>query len=456
MLKCMGAFTEVSGGTRNGRGSATNNTLGQKMNTPEHATIIEQVVERKNMIEAYKRVRGNKGAAGVDGMTVAKLEDYLKAHWAEIKEQLLEGRYIPAAVRGVKIPKPNGGKRQLGIPTVVDRLIQQALHQILNPIFDPHFSPNSYGFRTGKNALQAVVKAKEYQLSGKRWVVDMDLAKFFDEVNHDILMSKIAYRVKDKKVLTLIRRYLQAGIMADGITSVRDKGTPQGGNLSPLLSNIILDELDRELERRGHSFCRYADDCNIYVKSEKAGKRVMETITRFVEKKLKLKVNRDKSAVAQPWKRKFLGYSFTFEKNVRLRVAKESIEKFVGKVKDKVREGRGRNLKRFVLECLNPLIRGWINYFRCAEVKQFAETLDGWLRRKMRCILWRQWKRPWTRMKNLMKRGLSKEQAVRSAFNQRGPWWNSGAKHMNIAFPKKFFDDLGLISLLDTLCIARK
>jgi RNA-directed DNA polymerase len=434
---------------------AANDTLGQEMNTPERATLIECVVERKNMIEAYRRVKGNKGAAGVDGMTVAGLENYLKAHWAEIKEQVLEGRYIPQAVKGVQIPKAGGGKRQLGIPTAVDRLIQQALHQILDPIFDPHFSPHSYGFRKGKSALQAVKEAKEYQLTGKRWVVDMDLAKFFDEVNHDILMSKIAYRIKDKKVLILIRRYLQAGMMVDGITNVRDKGTPQGGNLSPLLSNIMLDELDKELERRGHTFCRYADDCNIYVKSKRAGLRVMETITQFVEKKLKLKVNQDKSAVARPWKRKFLGYSFTIEKKVRLAVAKESIEKFIEKVRAKAREGRGRNLKRLVLECLNPLIRGWINYFRYAEVKQFAEVLDGWIRRKLRCILWRQWKRPWTRMKNLMKRGLSEVQAVQSAFNQRGSWWNSGAKHMNLAYPKKFFDGLGLISMLDTLCLAR-
>jgi RNA-directed DNA polymerase len=419
----------------------------------ENTNLIERLVERENMTRAYERIVGNKGAAGIDKMTVDELKGYLRANWAGIKEQLLNGTYVPQAVRGVEIPKPNGGKRLLGIPTVVDRLIQQALHQILNPIFEPHFSQHSYGFRAGRSTAQAVRKAKEYQLQGRRWVVDMDLAKFFDEVNHNILMSKIEYRVKDRRITFLIRRYLQAGIMIDGVVQDREKGTPQGGNLSPLLSNIMLDELDKELERRGHSFCRYADDCNIYVKSRKAGERLMESITQYVEGKLKLRVNREKSAVGRPWERKFLGFSFTCEKKTRIRVAKESVRKLTEKVKLLMREGRGRNLAYFTRECLNPVIRGWINYYRNAEVKTFAEDLDGWLRRKLRSIIWRQWKRPWTRKKNLIKRGLTEEEAVRSAFNQRGPWWNSGARHMNLAFPKKFFDKIGLVSMLDILCL---
>jgi RNA-directed DNA polymerase len=261
--------------------------------------------------------------------------------------------------------------------------------------------------------------------------------------------------VKDKVVLKLIRAFLRAGIMMNGVVREREKGTPQGGNLSPLLSNIMLDDLDKELERRGHSFCRYADDCNIYVRSKRAGERVMKSITRVVERKLKLRVNKEKSAVAKPWARKFLGFSFTNEAKPRIRVAKESIRRFVANIKDLWRKGRGRNLGRFIQWDVNPILRGWINYFRCAETKQFAEDLDGWVRRKLRCILWRQWKRPKTRQAMLMKRGLPEEQAVMSAYNQRGNWWNAGAAHMNVAFPKKFFDSLKLVSLVDTRCCAR-
>jgi RNA-directed DNA polymerase len=283
----------------------------------------------------------------------------------------------------------------------------------------------------------------------------MDLAKFFDEVNHDILMSKIAKKVKDKKLLLLIRRYLQAGIMSDGLVSTRDKGTPQGGPLSPLLSNIVLDALDKELERRGHSFCRYADDCNVYVKSEKAGLRVFESIKKFVEEKLQLKVNVGKSAVDRPHKRKFLGYSFTWHEQPKLRVPKESIKKVREGLKDIFRCARGRNLRKMIKEDLNPVIRGWIIYFRLAEVKTFAEELDGWIRRRLRLVLWKQWKKPWTRRKRLISAGLSEERAVRSAFNRRGSWWNSGASHMNDAFRKNFFDAIGLISMLDELCKFR-
>lgn len=423
--------------------------------SPEPAKLIERLVERGNMIRAYERVVGNKGSAGIDGMTVDDLKGWLRVNWPGVKEQLLSGRYMPASVRGVEIPKPNGGKRQLGIPTVVDRLIQQALHQVLSPIFDPEFSSDSYGFRPGKSAHQAVLRAKEHQLNGKRWVVDIDLTKFFDEVNHDILMARIAKKVGDPCVLRLIRRYLQAAIMKDGVVMDRDKGTPQGGPLSPLLSNIMLDALDKELEKRGLPFCRYADDCNVYVGSERAGQRVMASIMAFIETKLKLKVNAEKSAVARPWSRKFLGYSVTNERKTRLRVAKQSIDRFKDKARLLFREGRGRNLGRFIKETLNPLIRGWIYYFSRADTKAFAEELDGWLRRKLRCILWRQWKRPWTRKIRLMHRGLPEIQAVRSSFNQRGPWWNAGAPHMSFAYPKKFFDHIGLVSMIDILCSSK-
>lgn len=429
----------------------SNHPLGERNTTPEEVQLMEQVVERSNMKNAYAQVMRNKGAAGIDNMPVESLMPYLREKWPEIKEQLLNGQYKPKPVRKVEIPKPDGGRRQLGIPTVLDRLIQQAIHQILSPIFEPVFSESSYGFRPGRSAQQAVQQARKYQTEGRRWVVDMDLAKFFDEVNHDSLMSKIAKKVKDKKLLLLIRRYLQAGIMSDGLVRVRDKGTPQGGPLSPLLSNIVLDALDKELERRGHSFCRYADDSNVYVRSEKAGQRVFESITKFVEEKLKLKVNREKSAVDRPHKRKCLGYSFTGPKQPKLRVPKESIKKVRGHLKAIFRSARGRNLQRTITEALNPVIRGWINYFRLAEVKTFAEELDGWIRRRLRLVLWKQWKKPWTRRKRLIKAGLSEERAVMSAFNRRGSWWNSGASHMNDAFRKKFFDAIGLISMLDEL-----
>ncbi len=432
--------------------SAASDVQGHDMIPPEGTELIERLVERENMRTAYRRVVGNKGAPGVDGMTVDELRGYLKAHWVTIKGQLLSGTYNPQPVRGVEIPKPGGGKRQLGIPTVVDRMIQQALCQILNPLFDPHFSESSYGFREGRNAHQAVLKAKEYQLEGKRWVVDMDLAKFFDEVNHDILIARISRKVEDWRVITLIRGYLRAGILRDGDVQKRDKGTPQGGNLSPLLSNIMLDELDNELERRGHSFCRYADDCTIYVRSKKAGDRVMVSVTRFVEKKLKLRVNREKSAVARPWARTFLGYSFT-SGNTRIRVPGETQHRFRANMRSIFRRGRGRNMKIYIENDLNPVIRGWIDYFSLAEVKSFAEDIDGWIRRKLRCILWRQWKRPRTRKAKLMKRGLDEQRAARSAYNGYGPWWNAGASHMNDAFRKKYFDTLGLVSMVDRLCV---
>lgn len=417
---------------------------------PEESQLMEAVVARENLLDAYSRVMSNKGAAGVDEMPVERLLPHLQEHWAQIKESLLNGTYQPQAVRCVEIPKPSGGVRQLGIPTVVDRLIQQALHQVMSPLFEPGFSESSYGFRPGRSAQQAILAAREYAAEGRRWVVDLDLEKFFDRVNHDVLMSRLSRRISDKRVLGLIRRYLQAGMMTGGVVSQRAEGTPQGGPLSPLLSNILLDELDKELERRGHKFCRYADDCNIYVRSQAAGERVMKSVTEFLSKRLRLKVNAEKSAVARPWERKFLGYSMTWHKQPRLKVAPESIRRLKAKVRTIFREGRGRSLSQ-VIKDLNQLLRGWIQYFRLAEVKGIFEELDGWLRRKLRCLLWRQWKRPFTRAKNLMKRGLSKLRALKSAMNGRGAWWNAGASHLNEAFPKSYFDRLGLISLLDQL-----
>ncbi len=411
---------------------------------------MEAVVGRENLRRALKRVETNKGAPGVDDMLVSKLRAYLCEHWPRIKEELLEGRYKPSPVRKVEIPKPGGkGMRQLGIPTVMDRFIQQALHQVMQPLFELEFSEHSYGFRPGRSAHQAVQQARAYVAEGRRWVVDLDLENFFDRVNHDILMSRLARKIRDKRVLKLVRRYLQSGILEGGLVEQRTTGTPQGGPLSPLLSNILLDDLDKELENRGHAFCRYADDCNIYVRTRRSGERVMESVTRFLEKRLRLKVNRDKSAVDRPWKRKFLGYSMTFHLEPRLKAAPESVKRLRGKLKALFRQGRGRNLGRFIREDLTPLLRGWGNYFRLAEVKGVFEKLDQWIRRRLRCVRWRQWKRTYTRARNLMSLGLDAERAWRSATNGRGPWWNAGASHMNHALPRKFFDALGLVSLLE-------
>jgi RNA-directed DNA polymerase len=448
------AGTSSGGSGRNLQGPvvcAPSLTARKENSRQENSGLMEAVVERENMLRALHQVEANKGSAGVDGVTVEALRAGLCEHWPRIKEELLEGRYRPQPVRKVEIPKPGGkGMRQLGIPTVMDRLIQQALNQVMQPIFDPDFSESSYGFRPGRSAHQAVLKAREYAASGRRWVVDMDLEKFFDRVNHDILMARLARKIADKRVLGVIRRYLQAGLMVEGVVSPRTEGTPQGGPLSPLLSNILLDDLDRELEKRGHAFCRYADDCNIYVKTRRAGQRVLDSLTRFLEDKLKLKVNSEKSAVARPWDRKFLGYSMTFHKQPRLKVAPAVVERMKAKLREKFRAGRGRNL-RAQIEELTPVLRGWVNYFRLAEVKGVFEELDGWIRRRLRCILWRQWKRSRTRAKKLMRYGLGEERAWKSATNGRGPWWNSRASHMNQCFPKIFFDRLGLVSLLNHL-----
>ena len=443
------ARTEEGRRNLSGAGSgAESGTAAAGRTKPEALRLMEAVVERSNLLCAYERVVKNEGAPGVDGLTVTEFKPWLQAHWPSVRQAMLAGDYMPAAVRKVEIPKPQGGVRTLGIPTVLDRLIQQSLNQVLQPLFDPEFSESSYGFRPGRNAHQAVKAAQSYVAEGKRWVVDLDLEKFFDRVNHDVLMARVVRKVKDERVLKLIRRYLEAGLMEGGITSMRTEGTPQGGPLSPLLSNILLDDLDRELERRGLSFCRYADDCNIYVGSKRAGERVMQAVTAFLERRLKLKVNASKSSVARPWERKFLGYSMTWHKKPKLKIAQPSRERLAEKIRKTLREARGESLKR-AIERLNPVLRGWVAYFRLTEVKGVLEELDGWIRRKLRVLMWRQWKRGYTRAKNLMRAGLGEARSWQSATNGHGPWWNGGASHMNLAYPKSWFDRMGLVSLLD-------
>jgi RNA-directed DNA polymerase len=449
-LEISGANSEGSGRKPRVAGRGAANVTGRKAtHWPEAATgLMEKIISRGNMMAAYSRVVSNKGAPGVDSMPVTSLKGYLQTEWPRIKEELLAGSYHPQPVRKVEIPKPGGGTRMLGIPTVLDRLIQQALHQVLSPLFDPGFSVNSYGFRPGRSAHQAVKAARKHVESGLRWVVDLDLEKFFDRVHHDTLMSLVKRKVGDRMVLSLIDRYLKAGILEGGLTTVRVEGTPQGGPLSPLLSNILLDELDKELERRGHKFCRYADDANIYVATRISGERVMASTSHYLFERLKLTVNQAKSAVDRPWNRSFLSYSMTRHFKPRLTVAKKAVKRFKASLKTIFRQGKGKRLKA-TIEDVTPKVRGWINYFRYSEVKGIFDELDGWLRRKLRRILWKQWKRPYTRAKNLMRRGLSEANAWKSVTNGRGPWWNAGAVHMRRAIPNSYFNNLGLISLMD-------
>jgi RNA-directed DNA polymerase len=415
----------------------------------ETMELFDKVLQRENMRRALERVEQNKGAAGVDGMTVDELRAHLREHWPRIREELLSGTYQPQPVRKVEIPKPDGkGKRTLGIPTVLDRLLQQALLQELQRIFDPTFSDGSFGFRPGRGAHHAIERAREHVASGRRWVVDLDLEKFFDRVNHDVLMSRVARRVKDKRVLLLIRRFLQAGMMEDGLVSQRVEGTPQGGPLSPLLSNILLDELDKELEQRGHRFVRYADDCNVYVQTQAAGARVMASLERFLHERLRLKVNRDKSAVARPWERKFLGYTVSREKRPRLKVAPHSVKRLRDKLQPIFRAGRGRPLER-TIRALDPILAGWRSYFRKAEILDVFEHLDQWIRRKLRCIVWRQWKRPPTRERELKRRGILPANAKTAAYNGRGPWYNAGTRWIGQAIPTAELRKLGLVPLVE-------
>ena len=439
---------KVGGGTAEGTGAARQafRASGEQAGD-ETVELMEEVLRRENLKAAYRRVVRNKGAGGVDGRSVDDLKHQIREDWPQIREALLSGTYEPSPVRKVEIPKPGGGVRMLGIPTVMDRMIQQALLQALTPIFDPTFSADSYGFRPRRSAQQAVERAREHIAEGRRWVVDLDLEKFFDTVQHDVLMSRVARRVKDKRVLRVVGRYLRAGIMEGGVAPPRKEGTPQGGPLSPLLSNILLDELDKELEHRGHRFVRYADDFQVYVESKRAGERVMASLERFLEKRLRLKVNRKKSAVGRPWKRKFLGYRTTPDKKPKLKPDPKSVKRLKLKLKDLFRRGRGWSLGRTIRE-LNPILRGWAAYYRLADVSGVFEELDQWIRRRLRLILWRQWKRPRTRRKELRKRGLGEARAAKSAYNGRGPWWNAGASHMNQAVPNSVLEQMGLVNLL--------
>jgi RNA-directed DNA polymerase len=405
--------------------------------------LVEEVCERENCKQALARVKANKGSAGVDGMTVQQLPEYLKQHWPVIREQLLSGTYKPQPVKRVEIPKPDGGVRKLGIPTVLDRFIQQAVMQVLQRKWDRTFSEHSYGFRPGRSAHQAVEQAQKYIAEGYRWCVDLDLEKFFDRVSHDKLMSKIAERVSDKRMLKLIRMFLTAGVMENGLVSPVDEGTPQGGPLSPLLSNIVLDEFDRELERRGLRFARYADDSNIYVRSRRAGERVMASITRYIMTKLKLKVNEQKSAVARPWERKFLGFSFTRAKTPKRRIAPKAVDRFKERVREITGRSRGVGIER-TAEDLTRYLRGWIGYFGKCETPSVLENLEQWSRRRLRSAIWKQWKLGSTKFAELRKRGVNHDLAAKTAGSGHGPWRLADSPGLHIALPNAYFDSLGI------------
>lgn len=413
-------------------------------NPADTESLMEEVCERINCEQALKRVKANKGAAGVDGMTVRELPQYLKQHWPAIRDQLLRGAYRPQPVRRVEIDKPDGGGvRKLGVPTVLDRFIQQAVLQVLQKRWDETFSDRSYGFRPGRSAHQAVARAQQYVREGCSWVVDLDLEKFFDRVNHDKLMARIAKRVSDKRMLKLIRAFLSVGVMEGGLVGAVGEGTPQGGPLSPLLSNIVLDELDRELESRGHRFVRYADDCNIYVRSERAGQRVMATVTSFISRRLKLKVNSEKSAVARPADRKFLGFSFTRGQEPRRRIAPKALERFKRRIRELTRRTRGVSVERMVADVATYL-RGWHGYFRFCETHSVLRNLDSWVRRRLRAVVWKQWKRGRRRFAELRKRDINVDLAAKTAGSPHGPWRLARSPALNYALPNAYFDSLGL------------
>jgi RNA-directed DNA polymerase len=407
---------------------------------------MERICEAANLNRAYKRVKENRGSPGIDGMNVAELAPWLKAHGEELVNSLLDGSYQPEPVRGVEIPKPGGGMRQLGIPTVKNRFVQQAILQVLDPMLDPTFSESSYGFRPGRSAHQAVRKAAEYVAEGRLIVVDMDLEKFFDRVNHDVLMERLARRITDKRLLRIVRRLLEAGIMKDGVVIERFEGTPQGGPLSPLLANLLLDELDKELEKRGHRFCRYADDCNIYVKSEAAGERVMASVTRFLEKRLRLRVNRTKSAVAHVSERKFLGYRMLA--GGRLAIAPESLERVKGRIREITRRSRGVSLERTISE-LNSHLTGWVTYFRYARAKHHLQRLDEWIRRKLRCVRLKQRKRAKPIMDFLTELGVPRWRAWILANSGKGWWRMAGSPSATEAMNLQWFTNQNLVSLTE-------
>jgi RNA-directed DNA polymerase len=408
--------------------------------------LMEEVCERRNLEEALKRVRSNKGAPGLDGLTVDDLVDLLKQHWPTIREQLLSGTYAPLPVKRVEIPKPDGGVRKLGIPTVLDRFIQQAVLQVLQQRWDPTFSPHSYGFRPGRSAHQAVAAAQGFIAAGYRYVVDLDLEKFFDRVNHDILMGRIAQRIHDPRLLRLIRAFLNAGVLEDGLVSPTDEGTPQGGPLSPLLSNIMLDDLDQELMRRGLRFARYADDCNIYVSSRRAGERVMASVTRYLAVQLKLKVNEAKSAVARPWERKFLGFSFTSHRQPKRRIAPKALERFKAKIIELTRRTKGVSLEQMVT-ALSRYLQGWRGYFGACETPSVLRNLDSWVHRRLRAFLWKQWRTGRKKFAELRKRNVSRALAAQTAGSCHGPWRLSKSPALHLAFPTAFFMSLGLPKL---------
>jgi RNA-directed DNA polymerase len=407
--------------------------------------FMEAICAKDNVEAALAAVVRNKGAPGIDGITVKQLPGILKACWPEIENQLLQGRYQPQPVRRVRIPKPAGGVRNLGIPTAIDRVIQQAVLQQLQPLWDPTFSEHSYGFRPGRSAHQAVAQAQAYIIEGYQFVVDLDLAKFFDRVNHDRLMAEVAARVADRRALRLIRSYLTAGVLDNGLFEDSREGTPQGGPLSPLLSNLVLDELDRELERRGHQFVRYADDCNIYVRSEKAGQRVMASVTRFIERRLKLQVNAEKSAVARPWHRSFLGFTVRNEPGFRRCIADKAVIRFKHRVRALTRRHRGISLERMIRE-LASYLRGWAGYFGFSQWRELP-SLDGWIRRRLRCVVWVQWKTRGRRYQELRRLKVSERVASAAIFSPKGPWRLSFSEALHRAFTKARFRRLGLLSM---------
>jgi RNA-directed DNA polymerase len=413
---------------------------------PRISRVMEMVVAKGNAKRALERVLQNKGAPGFDGMKVEQLPEYLRVHWKRIRQELLDGTYQPQPLRRVEIPKPGGGMRKLGIPTVLDRFVQQAMQQILQGYFDDTFSKSNFGFRPRRSAHQAVWQAQQYVSSGLRWVVDFDLEKFFDTVNHDILMGLLASRVEDKSALKLVRKYLKAGVLEEGLVKPTTEGQPQGGPLSPLLSNVMLDVLDKELERRGHKFVRYADDCNVYVASERAGARVMTSITEFLHKKLKLRVNKEKSAVDRPQHRKFLGFSFTGGKSPRRRVAPQAIARMKKRVRDLTRKTKGMSLQQTVEQLARYLI-GWRGYFGFCETPSVLTTLDQWIRRRLRRFIWIQWKRGRKRYAELRARGVGKDLAAQTAGSPHGAWRLSNSPALSIAFPNKYFSELGLPQL---------
>ena len=418
--------------------------------TFDTSRLLDEVLERNNMLLALKRVISNKGSHGVDGMKIDELREHIKKHWNTIKAKLLEKKYNPSPVRRVEIPKPDGGLRQLGIPTVQDRLIQQSVAQVLSRIYEPLFSDNSFGFRPRRGAKNAITKSKEYINQGNRWVVDMDLEKFFDKVNHDILMSKLEKRIQDKRLLALIRKYLKSGILINGFSVASEEGTPQGGPLSPLLANIMLDELDKELEKRKHKFCRYADDNNVYVKSKRAGIRVMKSITNLIENKLKLRVNRDKSAVDLVSRRRFLGFSFYFSTSgAEIRIHEKSIKRFKEKVKFYTNRNKGISIE-YRIRKLNQITRGWVNYYGYANARRKLVELDKWIRRRLRTCIWKQWKKISTKHKNLVKLGINKYKAWEYANTRKGYWRISKSPILNTSLNNKYLESLGFISLTRT------